>query len=524
MLYASLVLLNGDVYTFNPRQPRAEAIAVFDDKIVYVGDDRGAKGCVGPTTKVLNLKGKVVLPGFIDAHIHLASYGKALSALDLRGMKSIKQIKEAVRERAKRTPSGAWILGRGWDQEVLEERRMPTRWDLDEATEEHPVALRRVCGHVCVVNSKALRMADVDESTPPPKGGRIDKDSVGRLTGILYEGAQELVLRAAEPTEEELVSACSLACEEAVRCGLTSVHWIVSSSAELRAIKRVKDEGKLTLRVYALMPVDLLDHLKGLGLWTGLGDPFLKVGAIKVFADGSLGARTAALRRPYDDDPSNYGMLVYSPDELKELVVKAHEAKLQLAIHAIGDKAVEAALNALEEALRRPTKHHRHRIEHCSILDEDLIKRMKGLGIIASVQPHFVVSDFWIVSRVGLSRARWVYAFKSLLKSGIVVCGGSDCPVEPIQPLLGAWACVVKHPIVEERLSVEEALKLYTINAAFASFEEDVKGSIEVGKLADFVVLNEDPFEVDPNRIKDIEVLMTIIGGKVVYSKFNVSA
>jgi len=244
----------------------------------------------------------------------------------------------------------------------------------------------------------------------------------------------------------------------------------------------------------------------------------LKIGGVKILLDGSLGARTAALYEPYNDAPETSGMLTYSQKELEKLFLKAHSAGLQLAVHAIGDKAVDMALQTFEKVLQKnPKADHRHRIEHASVLNIELIKKMKRLGVIASVQPHFLVSDFWVEQRLGKARARWVYPFKTLLKEGVVVCAGSDCPVEPISPLLGVWAAVAKQPNSEENLTVEEALKLYTINAAYASFEEDLKGTIEEGKLADMVVLSDDPFKVKPEKIREIKVLMTVVGGKIVY-------
>jgi hypothetical protein len=303
-----------------------------------------------------------------------------------------------------------------------------------------------------------------------------------------------------------------------VEAGLTGVHWIVSSPTEIRVIQKLRAQNRLPLRVYILIPVELVDHLIRLGLSTGFGDDTVKIGSVKIFADGSLGANTAALYESYSDDPSTRGMLLYSEEELEELITKTHKASLQLAVHAIGDRAIDMVLTALETTLQKiPREDHRHRIEHTSVLSEKLIRRMKELGVIASVQPHFVVSDFWVSDRLGLKRARWTYPFKTLIQEGITIAGGSDCPVEPISPLLGIWAAVSRESFPVEQISVEEALRMYTLNAAFFSFEEDVKGSIEVGKLTDLVVLSHDPRRVPPDKIKDIEVEMTFVGGRMVY-------
>ena len=315
------------------------------------------------------------------------------------------------------------------------------------------------------------------------------------------------------------MEACVLACQKAVEAGLTSVHWIIDSPTEIGVIQRLRAQNKLPLRVYILIPVEFLDDLIKLDFHTGFGDNMVKIGCIKILADGSLGARTAALNQPYSDQTQTKGMLLYTSEELNRLVITAHKADFQLAIHAIGDHAVEIVVNALEEALSKvPRKNHRHRIEHASVLNEKTIRQMRKLDLTASVQPHFVVSDFWVSERVGKERARWVYPFKTLMKEGVVVAGGSDCPVEPINPLLGIQAAVARRVFPEERISVDEALRVYTINAAYASFEDDVKGSIEAGKLADLVVLPENPLTVKPDKIRDIEVKMTVVGGKIVYA------
>ncbi|RLG98199.1 amidohydrolase [Candidatus Bathyarchaeota archaeon] len=524
MLNANLILLNGKVYTFNPKKPKAQAIAVLGEKIIYVGENSEALKLIGPNTETVDLKGRVVLPGLIDCHVHMAGFGRSLSALDLRDVKSIRQLKELVEEKSKTLPVGAWIFGRGWDQEKFNEKRLPTRWDLDDAAPNNPVALIRVCGHICVVNTKALEKAGIDRYTEPPPGGKIDKDpSTGEPTGIIREKALDLIFKSfPKASEDEILNFCLKACQEAIKAGLTSVHWIIESPIEIRVIQRMHKNGKLPLRAYLFIPVEFLEHLEGLGLMQGFGDSMLKIGGVKILLDGSLGARTAALHKPYSDAPETRGMLIYSQEEVEKLFLKAHNAGLQLAVHAIGDKAIDIALRTFERILQRnPKVDHRYRMEHASVLNMELIQRMRRLGVIASVQPHFIVSDFWVEQRLGKARARWTYPFRTLLKERVVVCAGSDCPVEPISPLLGVWAAVVKQPILEEKLTVEEAFRLYTVNAAYASFEENLKGTIEEGKLADMVVLSEDPFEIEPEKIKEIDVLMTIVGGRIVYDKMR---
>jgi len=521
MLWADSAVLNANIVTLNPKKPRAEALAVKDGKILAVGSNDEIKAYVGGGTMVLDLKGKSVVPGFVDCHVHMASFGQQLQYVDLRGVQSIEEMKEKIRDYAEKNSKKRWILGGRWDHERFAEKRFPTRWDLDEAVSEKPVFLVRVCGHVGVANTKALELAGITRATIVP-GGKVDLDEAsGEPNGVLRENALNLIWRVVpKPSERELEEALIQACWKAAEEGLTTVHWIVDSAEELRLIQKLYMDGKLPLRVYLGIPAKLLDLAVKLGLATGFGNDMLKLGFIKIFADGSLGARTAALKEPYKDKPETSGMLLLSQKKLNRLVLKAHKAGWQVAVHAIGDKAIESVLKAFSKAFREcPNVGLRHRIEHCSVLNPRLIRRMRRLGLIASVQPHFIVSDFWVVERVGEQRARWVYPFKTLIKEGIVVASGSDCPVEPISPLLGIWAAVARKTFKEESLTVEEALKTYTVNAAYASFDENVKGTIEVGKHADFVVLSEDILAVPPDRIRDVKVEMTVVGGKIVYTR-----
>jgi len=519
-MQADLVLINGNIITINPSRPQAQAVAIKNSRIIKVGENAEIESLIKKSTKVVDLNGKTVVPGLIDTHIHLAGFGKTLTGINLRGIQSIKEMQHKLKKRVQKTEEEEWILGRGWDQDRLKEKRYPTRWDLDKVSPNNPVVLTRVCGHLCVVNTRTLKKAGITAETSPASGGKIDKDSkTSEPTGILRENAMDLVHRIIpEPSEHQLMKACRLACQKAVEAGLTSVHWIINSEAEIRTIQKLRAQKKLPLRAYLLIPVGFLEHLIGLSLSTGFGDDMVRIGGVKIFADGSLGARTAALHASYSDDPSTKGMMIYSKEKLEELIMKAHRAGLQLAVHAIGDQAIDVVLTALEKTLKKiPRKDHRHRIEHASVLSEILISRMKKLGVIASVQPHFVVSDFWIADRLGPKRARWTYPFKTLIQDGVPTVGGSDCPVEPVKPLLGIQAAVSRKSFSEEQISVDKALRMYTIDAAFASFEENAKGSIEVGKLADLVVLSRDPRRVPPDEIKDIGVERTFVGGRMVH-------
>ena len=521
MRCADVVVLNANVVTLNSRQPRAEALAIRDGRLVAVGSDGEVRCFIGDGTKVIDAKGKTVVPGFVDCHVHMTGFGQHLQMLDLRDVSSIEEMKRKIREYARENPGKSWILGGRWDHERFLEKRYPTRWDLDEAVRDKPVFLVRVCGHIGVANTKALELAGVGKETRV-NGGTIDLDAAsGEPNGILRENALALMWRVVpKPSMAELEEACIQACIKAVENGLTAVHWIVNSANEIRVVQKLNNEGKLPLRVYLGVPVKLLDALEKLGLVSGFGNEMVRFGFVKILADGSLGARTAALREPYADKPETSGMLIYSQRKLNQLVLKAHRAGWQVAVHAIGDKAIEAVLKAFHNALKKfPRMGYRHRIEHCSVLSPRLIRRMKRLGLIASVQPHFIVSDFWVVDRVGAKRAKWVYPFKTLMREGVMVASGSDCPVEPINPLLGIWAAVARKSFKEESLTVEEALRTYTLNAAYASFDEEKRGTIEVGKLADLTVLSEDPFKVEPDQIRRISVEMTIVGGKIVYAR-----
>lgn len=520
MFGASLAILNANVITLDKRKPRAEAVAVVGDRIVAVGSNNEVRGYVSNDTRVIDAKGKSVVPGFIDCHAHMGGFGNFLQTVDLRDAKSIVELQQRVRDFAAENPKKPWILGGRWDHERFVEKRLPNRWDLDSAVRDKPVFLVRVCGHIGVANSKALELAGITRETVVD-GGKVDLDASGEPTGILRENALDFVWRVVPKLDlKSMEESCLRACWEAVRFGLTGVHWVADSADEIRVVQKLRFEGKLPLRVYFGVPARLLDALADLGLLSGFGDSMLKLGFVKVFADGSLGARTAALKEPYSDDPQTSGMLLHTQRSLNQLVLKAHRAGLQLAVHAIGDRAVEAVLKAYERAFKAfPRENHRHRVEHCSVLNPRLIRRMKRLRLIASVQPHFVVSDFWVFQRVGERRGRWVYPFKTLMRNGIVVISGSDSPVEPINPLLGVWAAVAKANFAEERLSLDEALGTYTLNAAYASFEENLKGSIEAGKLADLVVLSEDLDRILPEKIRDVGVEVVVVGGKVVYER-----
>ncbi len=520
-MWADLVLVDGNVLTMGSSQPSAEAVAVKKDRIVKVGTNEEINSWIGKNTKVIDLQGRTVVPGLTDSHIHVGDFGKFLMWVDLKDVDSVEEMQQRIRERAQKISEGRWIVGSGWDQARFAEKRYPNRQDLDEASPDNPVILYHQCGRVCAINSKALELAGVTKETESPSGGKIEKDAeTGEPTGILREKATDLVWKTIpEPSEEEVSEGASLACKKIVEAGVTSIHWIVTSSTEISVIQRLRAENKLPLRVYTIIPANLLDQINS----SGSGDNKDRNLGVKVFVDGSLAARTAALCEPYSDDPRSKGQLQYSQQELDALVAKVHKANFRLVMHAMGDQAIDMALTAIEKALMEAQrKDHRYRLEHASVLNSKLIRRIKELGMLVSVQPKCVISEFSVwsaVERLGSERARWLYPLKTLIKEGIRVVGGSDCPMEPLSPLQGVQAAVTRQFFPEERITVVEALRMYTVNAAYAFFEETVKGSIEEGKLADLTVFSGDPTAVPPSKIGDIKVKMTIVGGKVVYQK-----
>jgi predicted amidohydrolase YtcJ len=524
---ADLALTNGKILTMNQSQPFAEAVAIKKDRIATVGTNEEIKRWIGKNTKVIDLKGKTVVPGFIDTHIHVADFGRLLMWIDLSEVDSIKEMQTRLSRHVEKAPKGKWLLGRGWDQTRFAETRLPTRFDLDEVSPDNPVIFYQQSGQVCVVNSKALELASVTHLTPVPLGGAIDRDAeTGELTGVLRDNATNFVWAVIpEPSEEELVEIAGLACRKIVEAGVTSVHWMVSSLIEIRIIQRLQRENKLPLRVYVVIPENLLAHVTGLGAHSGLKNNSVKIGGVEIAADGYLAARTAALFQPYSDNPVTSGKLLCTLEEMKMKAAKILKAGFQVVIHAVGDKAVDAALKIIEEISgETPQKEMYSRIEQAAVLNEDLIKRIKKQKVIVSVQPCVVASEFSVWSaaeHLGLERAKWLFPIKTLLKEGVKVIGGSDCPMEPLEPLLGVQTAVIRQVFPGERVTVKEALRMYTVDAAYSSSEENLKGSVETGKLADLVVLSRDPCSVPLSEIGSIWVELTVVGGGVVFSKNN---
>lgn len=511
---ADLALINANIRTMNPRQPVAKAVAITKNKILKVGTNQEINPLIGKKTRVIDLKGKTVLPGLIDTHVHVVDFGRCLLWLDLTSAKSIGELQSLLKEKAKKTSAGKWIVGRGWNQNRFKEKRMPNTADLDAASLDNPVILYHDSAMICAVNSLALKLAGVTETTAVPLGGAIDKSGeTGKLTGILRDSATNLVWQAvAEPSLDELLEGALLALQKIVEAGITSIHWIVISENELPIIQKLHDRGLLPVRVNVIVPEELIQKSTPL---KSSSNSMLRLGGAIIFVDGYLDSKTAALNEPYSDEPSNSGKLLYTNETLTTSVKEVMAAGVQPVIHAMGDKAVETALNAIEQTQK--SGNMRFRIEQAALLNPQLIQRLKTANVVVTVQPTVIATEFsvWAATKRLGERAKLLHPLKTLFDAGVKVAGGSDCPMEPLNPLLGVQDVVERKSFSEQRLSVEEALKMYTIDAAYCSGEENVKGSIEEGKLADFTVLEADPTTVAPNKIKDIKVSMVIIEGKI---------
>jgi predicted amidohydrolase YtcJ len=516
-MWADLVLVGANVLTMDPSQSVAKAIAIKGDRIVKVGTNEEIEAWIGKDTKVLSVNGKTVVPGFIDTHIHIADFGRLLTWIDFSDVDSIKEMQENLSKRVQKTSKGKWILGRGWSEKRFAEKRLPTRFDLDAVSPDNPVIFYHESGKLCVVNSKALELAGVTKATSSPSGGVIDRnEKTGEPTGVLRENATNLLWKAVpEPSEEELMDATALACEKILEAGVTSVHWIALSSIEISIIQKLHEQNRLPLRIYVIVPANLLKSIVG---FKAHADLALKVGGGLIFADGYLASRTAALFQPYSDNPTSSGKLLCTQKEMNTSAEKIVKADLQLVIHAVGDKAVDAALTTIETT----GKGHCNRIEQAAVVNKRLVERMKKQKMIVSVQPRVVASEFSVwsaIEHLGPERAKWLFPIKTLLREGVRVVGGSDCPMEPLSPLLGVQTAVTREVFPEERVTIDEALRMYTVDAAYSSNEENIKGSVETGKLADLAVLSRDPFSVSPSEIESISVELTIVGGRVVFSK-----
>lgn len=524
--------INGKIYTVNPNQPFAEAVVVVGNKITFVGSNDDAKTFIDTETKVIDLKGKLMLPGFIDNHVHFISGGNYLLGIDLRPAKSTSEFKSILKEYATKYPT-KWITGGYWDHEKWETKNLPTKEMIDEVVPNQPVFVERLDGHMGVANSYALNMAGITKETESPEGGLIVKDPVtGEPTGVLKDNAMSFIYDIIPPaTFKENYDAALAALNEAKRLGLTSVQDITYDDA-LEVYNKLKNEGKLTCRIYTRMPISEYSKLVEKNITVGYGDNLIKMGSLKAFADGSLGSSTAWFFEKYNQDTTTYGlpMDIITNGDMEKWCTDADRNHLQLSVHAIGDRANSYMLDLFSKIEQEnPQWDRRFRIEHAQHVRFEDISRFAKLGVIASVQPYHCIDDgVWAEKRIGPERIKYTYPFKSFLDAGVKVCFGTDWYVAPLNPLLGLYAAVTrrtlddKNPdgwVPEQKISIEDAIKCYTINSAYASFEENIKGSIEVGKLADLIVLSDDILTINPVKIKDAEVIMTVFDGKVIYQK-----
>jgi predicted amidohydrolase YtcJ len=531
---ADLVLRGGKVFV--SAGSVTSAIAIRGERVAAIGQD--AERLIGPSTRVVELNGRLVTPGMNDAHCHFAAGGVSMLEVDLRGASSLAEIESRVRAAAAKASPGEWITGRGWDQTRLRPADLdasgwPTKATLDRAAPAHPVYLRRVDGHTGWANSRALELAGISRATPDPKGGEIVRNARGEPTGILKETAKDLMDGAVPPpSPERLRRGILAALDLAARTGVTSVQTEIKAE-DVDVYRALRSEGRLTVRVYGWFPLttDTVRELQRRDIKAATGDAWLRLGLVKAYADGTLGSRTAYMLEPYTDDPSTRGIQRIPPAEMDALVLAADQAGLQVAVHAIGDAANREVLDSIERAQKTTGRRGaRHRIEHAQVLDAADIPRFAQLGVVASMQPTHATSDMrWAEDRIGHARAQeGAYAWRKLLLANARIAFGTDFAVEPLDPVEGLYSAVTRQSrqrpgtppggwLPEEHLSIDEGIALYTAGSAYAEFQEADKGVLEPGKLADLVVWDRDLLTVPPQDILQVKPALTIVGGRAVY-------
>ena len=534
---ADLIFVNGNIYTVNEKQPRAEAIAVRDQRIVFVGLNEDARKFRGDKARIIDLGGKTVMPGFTDAHCHIFGIGEREMKLNLEGTNTLEDFLAMVKERVAQTERGKWITGRGWIETFWKPPQFPARSDLDKIAPDNPAFLIRADGHASVVNSAALNIARIDKNTPNPFGGEILKDkTTGEPTGMLLDNAQDLVAKnIPKPTEADREQALLCGIDREIGLGWCEIQNAGSHKGDIDLIKKAFGVGKIKIRfvnaVYG--PGEDAQRFLRDGATINAFDHHFTQRTIKVSFDGALGSRGAALLKPYNDAPDSSGFLTEKPEELRPLFEEALRRGIQVETHAIGDRANRIILDLYEQAFetvppaQRKIREPRWRVEHAQIVDAADIPRFARLGVIPSMQPSHAISDlFFARARLGMDRLEGAYAWQSFLKSGAIICGGSDAPIERGEPMIEFYAAVARksirgestegwHP--EQAVSREQALKMFTIWPAYAAFDEKDKGSIEIGKLADFTVLSQDIMKIPEPEILQTRCIMNIIGGGIVF-------
>ena len=515
--YADMAIINGNIYTVNPDNPHAQALAVKDSKIIAIGSGADIKKYIGPDTRTLDVESNLVIPGFIDAHCHFTSGGRSLTMLDISGARSVQQIQALIARQIKDSAPGAPIIGVGSfpNTGLFPGLGWPRKEILDHVAPDNPVIINRGGGHAVWVNSVTLKQSKISKDTKVPEGGEIvlDEDT-GEPTGILIEAAAGLVRIKQDYTPKEYIEK---ALKHAAQFGLTGV-CTASQLSEHKIYQELNQQGKLTLRVYAWLPIQGLDDYIKHGIKQTQGDEMVKVGFLKCFLDGTIGVRSALMFEDFTEEPGNRGLPQYAEEDFYALIDKAHENGYQTGVHAIGDKAVNWVLNAVERAQQKHGKKGlRHRIEHATVCLVEDTKRVQELGMVASMQPSITGPQAYRERRLGKERARRVDMWRTLLDNKADLAWGTDWPVSSLNPMVNIYNIVTRYP--EQRLTMAEAIKYYTYGSAYSAFQEDVLGTLEVGKFADMVVLSQDLFNIEPRKIMGTRVLYTIVGGKIVFKR-----
>jgi predicted amidohydrolase YtcJ len=533
---AETIITNAKVWTVDRNRPRAEAVAIIGNRIVAVGAATEIDAWRGPQTRVIDAAGKLLLPGFNDAHVHFISGGMQLDQVQLNDARSKDEFIRRIAEQAKKTPKGEWILGGNWDEQNWAESEpaagLPTKEWIDAVTPDNPVFVNRHDGHESLANSLALKLAGVTATTKAPPGGEVVRDSQGNPTGVLKDAAQSPVGKAIpDATPERRMRAARRALEHAASFGVTSIQDMNPEYADVAVYATLAERGELTSRIYAApLETHWQDQAK-LGFRRAFGTPFLRLGAVKGYMDGSLGSRTAYFFQPYTDDANTHGLLsdeMHPPQAMRERLTKADAAGLQLCVHAIGDQAISIILDTFERVARiNGSRDRRFRIEHAQHVAPKDFDRFARLHVIASVQPYHAIDDgIWAEKRIGPDRIKTTYAFRTLLDRGVRLAFGTDWTVAPLNPMLGLYAAVTrktldgKNPngwVPEQKIRITEAIEAYTLGSAYAEFQEREKGSITAGKLADLVLLSDDLLTVNPDSIRNVTVEFTMVDGKIVY-------
>ena len=532
---ADFIIINAKVWTVDKAQPTAQAVAVLRDRIVAVGSNTDIDAWRGPGTRVLNAVGRLLLPGFNDAHVHFVWGGLSLDEIQLNDASSPEEFVRRIAERARKTAQGEWILGGDWDETKWTPAKLPTKELIDAATPDTPVFVGRYDGHMGLANSVALRLAGITAQTADPPGGVIVRDAHGNPTGALKDAALDLMQKTIPPlSHEQRLHAVKRALAQAAALGVTSVQEMDDNGEEFSNIaiySELLQRDELTARIYTAPLIKYVDDETKIGIRHAFGGPYLRIGALKTFADGSLGSRTAYFFEPFNDQPGNRGLLSDAMQPLslmRERMIKADAAGLQLCTHAIGDQGISTILDLYAEVEKaHGPADRRWRIEHAQHMAAKDFDRFAQLHVIASVQPYHAIDDGrWAEGRIGHDRASRTYAFRTFLDHGVHLAFGTDWSVAPLNPMLTLYAAVTratldgKNPggwFPEQKLSLQEAIEAYTMGSAYAEFQEKEKGSITPGKLADMVLLSDDLFSVAPEKIRDVKVLQTIVGGKIVW-------